>query len=58
MNTFNKFMVSGQANNIVIMSAPIGPISKNDALILAARLVALADSDNKFTDLLAAVENT
>ena len=58
MNTFNKFMVGGQADKIVIMSSPIGPIGKDDALILAAWLVALADSDNKFADLLAAVENT
>lgn len=45
MDTFNKHYVGVQGDNIVIMLPPPGPISKPEALMLAAWIVTLADDD-------------
>lgn len=45
VDTANKFMVAKQGRNILIMNPPRGPISKHDAMVLAAWLVALGDDD-------------
>lgn len=45
MDTFNKYMVGVQGDNVVIMNPPRGPISKADALMLAAWIVTLAAND-------------
>ena len=60
MDTFNKFFVSVQSEDIVILRPPADDairLSKPDALILAAWLVALAD-DGEFNGLLEAVRST
>jgi hypothetical protein len=43
IDTFNKYMVGMRAGGIVIMLPPPGPISNEEALVLAAWLVSLAD---------------
>lgn len=58
MNTFNKFMVSVGQNEIVFLRPVPQKISKEDALLLAAWLVALADDDNQFDNVRTEVANT
>lgn len=58
IDTMNRFMVGIQGGNIIVMRPPIAPISKADALILAAHLVAMADDRDEFPAILAAVCNT
>lgn len=58
INTTNKFMVGGQNDQILITMPPRGPIGKEDALVLAAWLVALADREDRFQKILTAVQNT
>jgi hypothetical protein len=60
MDTTNKFMVAGAAERLLILKAQwlAQPITKADALNLAAWLVALADDDGAFPALLEAVQNT
>ena len=43
MDTFNKYMVSAQAGKLTILNPPRGPIEREDALIFAAWIVAMAD---------------
>lgn len=47
INTENKFVVGGKDNRIVIMM-PVHDLSKGDALLLAAWLVAMADDNDEF----------
>lgn len=58
INTTNKFMVGAQGDQILITMLPRGPIGKEDALVLAAWLVVLADREGRFQKVLAAVQNT
>lgn len=59
MDTFNKHMVGVQGDNIVIVSPPRAPMSKTDALLFAAWIVALADDDETgFQKALEAIRNT
>jgi hypothetical protein len=53
----NSFLVAVQGDNIVMFNPPRGPISKEQALNLAAWLVALADTEDKFDRVLAAVQS-
>lgn len=55
---FNRFGVGVQGDEIVILMPPHGSITKEAALVMAAWLVALADTDDKFADILEEVENT
>lgn len=55
MDTSNKYMVGVQGGNIVIMNPPRGPISKADALMLAATIVSLADYSDGETEFRAAL---
>ena len=59
MDTMNKCFVAVMGDNLVIGRIP-HPLAKEDALNLAAWLVALAaeDVDRDFTPLLKAVLNT
>ena len=57
LETFNKFGVSASAEGLVILTWQ-RRITKADALILAAWLVALADDDDTFPALLKAVQST
>lgn len=54
----NRFLVSVICEMVVIFNPPRAPISKDEALNLAAWLVALADTDGKFNEILQAVTNT
>lgn len=57
MDTQNKFMVGVQGNNIAILLPPRGPISKEDALMMAAWIVTLATNDeDQFAEYLVAVQ--
>lgn len=60
VDTFNKFFVGlGGVDEIVFALRPVPQrISKADALILAAWLVALADDQQEFGKILEAVQNT
>lgn len=58
MDTTNDFLVSMRGEAIIIMLAPRVPITKEEALRLAAYLVAMADDKNEFPEILKAVQNT
>lgn len=59
MDTFNKHMVGMQAGKITILNPPRGQIDKEDALVFAAWIVAIADpTGEKFKEALEAVTNT
>ena len=59
METLNKFIVGAMADQIVIMNPPRAPISREDALLLAAWLVAIADPiEDDFHAILNAVKDT
>lgn len=57
IETMNKFMVSVHAGDIAILGLKRS-ITKDEALLLAAWLVALADEGDKFDLVLEAVQNT
>jgi hypothetical protein len=48
LDTTNKFAVTASLQGITILKPPLGPITHDDALNLAAWLVALADNEKKF----------
>lgn len=59
IDTANKFLVGGSANGVTIMMPPRGNISNEDALLLAAWLVAIAEvKDGRFQEILDAVIST
>lgn len=55
----NYFVVTTSGGSILILDPPSGPMSRNEALNLAAWLVALADPDGgDFVDMLTDVQST
>lgn len=60
VSTFNKFAVMVSGDQVRIGIPPRGTIDANDALLLAAYLVAMAEhmAENSFSDVLEAVQNT
>lgn len=59
IDTTNRFFVGGGHHTITITGAPcLQPLSRSEALNLAAWLVALADFDDEFPAVLEAVRNT
>ena len=61
MDTFNKYAVAVGAGSagVMLLNPPRGHISKADALLLAAWLVALADPlEEHFHEILQAVKNS
>jgi hypothetical protein len=53
------FMVAAHGENIVVMRPPVAPITRDQALNLAAWLVALADPlGEQFAKVLKAVQST
>lgn len=61
IETLNKFAVSVHGEQLLVMNPPRGPISKADALLLAAWLVAMAIPDGateEFDAVLEAVKHT
>ena len=60
VETFNRFMVSSQDGNVLMLHPPkMGePFSPQDALLLAAWLVAILFQEDKFSEVLQAVQST
>ncbi len=58
VNTANQFLVSAQGDKIRIMLHPTVPITKEEALGLAAYLVAITGDEERFKQILEAVQNT
>jgi len=58
-DTFNKFFVAAQADKIVLLNPPRAPLTKNDALNLAAWLVCLSmATPDEWQEAIEAVEST
>lgn len=60
IETLNQWMVGSQGKNVRIMNPPLGALSANEAMRLAAWLVTMAEMDatHKFEDVLKAVQNS
>ena len=58
IDTLNKFAVGSLADSIVVLIPPQGPVSPDEALVLAAYLVALAEprASHPFAEVLAAIK--
>ncbi len=56
----NKYLVGANATHVTLVIPPVGPLTFDDALLLAAWLVAIAEqqASNTFDEVLAAVCNT
>ena len=58
IDTANKFLVAHQGEKLIIMNPPRGPISDDDALLLAAYLVSMACAPtHEFDAVLEAVQS-
>ena len=57
LDVFNKQLVGWQAGDIFVMM-PVQRMTKQEALVHAAWLVALADDNDEFPAILTAVQNT
>lgn len=58
IDTMNKFLVGFAAGGVLIMHPPRGPMSDDDALLLAAYLVSMTSAGHEaFSEVLKAVEN-
>lgn len=58
IDTFNKFFVGMQGDDLHFLKPVPLRISKPDALLLAAYLVAMADDNDEFSNYLEAVQST
>jgi hypothetical protein len=60
IDTTNKFLVSDYRDQVVLLNPPVPRqmLSIDDALLLAAWLVAIAGERKRFLEVLAAVEGT
>lgn len=58
VDTTNKFIVAANSRGIIIMHTPIGVLTKEDALNLAAYLVAISGDEERFKEVLEAIKNT
>ena len=60
LDTLNRFAVGALDKSVVVLIPPQGPVSPDDALLLAAYLVALAElgASHPFAEVLAAVRAT
>lgn len=59
IDTSNDHLVGTQGGRIVILMPPLAPMDKDEALRLAAWIVALADFEgDRFPAVLEAVQNT
>lgn len=60
IETLNQWMVASQGKNVRIMMPPLGVLSADEAMRLAAWLVTMAEMDatHKFEDVLKAIQNT
>lgn len=57
INTANSFLVHERGEGIALMNPPLIPISKEQALNLAAWLVVIVGDDDRFEETKAAIEN-
>jgi hypothetical protein len=60
IDTFNKFMVAAQGDHLTLLNPPMPGqrFTRNEALILAAYLVSMADPGSvRFHQILEAVQN-
>lgn len=57
-DTMNKYMVGSSASGVYVMAPLPQWFKKADALNLAAWLVAIADDNDEFPELLEAIKNT
>lgn len=57
VDTLNRSMVAVRGDEIIIMR-PLGVYTKEQALVLAATIVALVGDDERWHEVLAAVCNT
>jgi hypothetical protein len=57
---FNKFLVGSSGRGVVIQRPPVGTITADDALLLAAYLVTMAEHEasHEFSEVLAAVQGS
>jgi hypothetical protein len=55
--TYNKHIVSARGSRIIIQAPPMGAISHDDALNLAAWIVACVGDEERFRRMLTAVQN-
>ena len=58
IDTMNKFLVASRGKEICIMRPPLSYISEDDALNLAAYLVSIVGDDDRWEEVLKAVQNT
>lgn len=58
IDTFNQFAVGVRGDEIIIGRSPMPPLTRAEALNIAAWIVALADVDDQFDELRREVENT
>lgn len=58
IDTFNKFLVAAQGDAMVFLRPVPQRLTHQDALLLAAYLVAMVGDDEQWLKTLAAVENT
>lgn len=56
VDTFNRFFVQARGAHVTIISLPVRPMSHEEALGLAAWLVALTGQKARFREILRAVE--
>lgn len=57
IDTTNKFFVAARGDGVLVMSPPVRAIDKQDALLLAAYLVAMSmATEEEFAAVLAAVQ--
>ncbi len=58
IDALNKFMVGGQAGKVVMMMPPRGPMTHDEALTLAAWLVSIVGDDDRWEEILKAVQGS
>ncbi len=58
VETMNKFLVSGRSDGVVIGVLPRGVIKDEDALNLAAYIISVVADDERWAEVLEAVQNT
>ena len=58
IETVNDHLVGIQGGNVVMVLPPTAPMPHEEALRMAAWIVAIADDDDRFGAILAAVRST
>lgn len=58
VETINDHLVGIRGDNVVMVLPPIAPMPRDEALRMAAWIVAIVDDDDRFAAILAAVRLT